>query len=86
MGQWIKDLLDSPPARIKLIIKYEYCDSASLKSIFQILKKIKDAHTREFFEFEVEWYYEKDDNEIFDQGEYLLQHAQVPYKLICISN
>jgi hypothetical protein len=80
---WVKKLLADPPPHIELNIKYEYCDSASLKNIFEVFKMIREAQSKSVFSFQVNWYYEEGDMEIFDQGEYLQQHVKVPFALIC---
>jgi hypothetical protein len=83
MIAWVKKLMTEPPRHIELNLKYEYCDSASLKNIFEIFKIIREAQDKSSTTFVVNWYYEEGDNEIYDQGEYLQQHVKVPFNLIC---
>ena len=61
-------------------IKFEYCDTASLKWILNILIEIqKHVSTASS---EIKWYYEFDDAEMLELGEFVQQRVKIPFKLI----
>jgi hypothetical protein len=61
-------------------IKFEYCDSSSLKWILNILVVI-EKHVP-VYSSEIKWYYEYDDAEMLELGEFVQQRVKIPFKLI----
>lgn len=49
-------------------IKLEYLNTSSTKQIFMLLKKLTDGEKYE--KVEVNWYYEEDDEDMHEAGEY----------------
>jgi len=61
-------------------IKFEYCDSSSLKWILNILMEIQ-KHVL-YSNTEIKWYYESDDAEMMELGEFVSQRIKLPFMLI----
>lgn len=53
----------------KLEVNLEYFNTSSLKSIFQILKKLSDINEQGKVAVQVNWYYEEDDDDMLETGE-----------------
>ena len=64
-------------------IRFEYCDSSSLKWILNILMEFQ-KHVS-YTNAEINWYYENDDAEMMELGEFVQQRIKLPFNLISTS-
>jgi len=55
--------------KFTLNINLEYFNTSSLKSIFQILKKLSDVNSQGDVAVVINWYYEEDDDDMLETGE-----------------
>jgi hypothetical protein len=77
---FFEDVLNYQADNLLIEIKFEYCDTASLKWILNILVEIqKHVHVDSS---EIKWYYEYDDAEMLELGEFVQQRVKIPFNLI----
>ncbi len=63
-------------------VRFEYCDTASLKWILTILQTfIKNASTENI---EIRWYYESDDYEMLELGEFVKTRIKTRFDMISL--
>ena len=63
-------------------IKFDYCDTASLKWILNILIEIQKHVSVN--NAEIRWYYEDDDMEMMELGEFVNLRVKMPFNLIVV--
>jgi hypothetical protein len=63
--KWIEKL---ETKKVKLCMKLEYLNTSSTKQIFMLLKKFSELE--QFENVTINWYYEEDDEDIQEAGEY----------------
>lgn len=67
--EWIDDYITSDTMDTEVNIKIEYMDTASVKTFYEILKKLTNINKDQ--KLVVNWHYEYDDPEILELGEIL---------------
>ena len=68
-------------SKITLIFDYTILSSSSNKMVFEIFLKLEELIAKGK-EVEVQWYYEKYDEDMMDEGRGFLTSMKVPVKLI----
>ncbi len=80
---WISDLTeeieDKTPACLKLIFKFDYCNSSTQKYILIILEKLVDLRKHKL-ELEVEWHYDDGDDKMLEDGEDIADAIGLTFK------
>ncbi len=74
---WIEIYLNNPAEITYVLITFEYLNSYSTKSLFDVLKKL----TRVMLQSKklvIRWYYEEDDEDILERGEYIAAALMIP--------
>jgi len=64
---WLDDYLKNPTEETTLDIQLDYCNSFSRKYLLAILKKMK-LLIKEGYKVNINWIYEKDDDEMLEDG------------------
>ena len=81
---WIEQYIQRPARDTKVDLFFEYIDTSSIRCVVDLLTKLcyipEIAHKR----VEINWYYEKDDDDSYDLGIYIQQHLKVPFNIIPI--
>jgi hypothetical protein len=82
---WIDSYVLKPADSTEVIIAFEFLNSfntlimtAALKKIAQIIQQRKKLN--------IKWYYEEDDVDIYDRGEYISSVIDVPIEFIKTKN
>ncbi len=78
---WIEQYIKKPPRETKVDLFFEYIDTSSIRCVVDILTKlctIQENRRR----IEVNWYYEKDDEDSYDLGAYIQAHLKIPFNII----
>ena len=85
MMSWVDSYVLKPADSTEVIIALEFLNSfntliitAILKKIAQIIPQRKKLH--------IKWYYEEDDVDIYDRGEYISSVIDVPIEFIKTKN
>ena len=78
--KWVDMYFQNPATKTMLIIKLEYANSGSSKFILELLRIIKkycDAGNQCI----VEWYYEEEDEAIYNLGLHYKESVQIPFDI-----
>jgi hypothetical protein len=75
--------LENPPAETAINITLEYINSSSKKILTNILKLFEKSHTIHSV-IVINWFYEEDDESIFDLGQDLKSIVRIPFQMIPI--
>jgi hypothetical protein len=78
---WISEILKIPPPGMSISFQFEYCDTATLKNIHELLQHVK-KNAPDYKNITVKWYYESGDDEIKEQGYFLKKFSPVRFELI----
>lgn len=74
------EYLEGPPPVTEVTIEMEYCDTASTKSIFDILKILAAYHNSEnSADIVFNWCYEHGDGEVLELGEFIESKLKVKF-------
>jgi len=78
---WLDKYSDEPSGRTSVNIKLEYFNTSSSKCILDIFRKLELIH-KKGNEVEINWYYEEDDEDMFEAGEDYQSIINIPFKMI----
>jgi hypothetical protein len=78
---WLDKFADQPADRTSVNVKLEYFNTSSSKCILDIFRKLELMH-KKGDEVEVNWYYEEDDEDMFEAGEDYQSIINIPFKMI----
>ncbi len=78
---WLDKFADQPPGRTSVNVKLEYFNTSSSKCILDIFRKLELMH-KKGDEVEINWYYEEDDEDMFEAGEDYQSIINIPFKMI----
>ena len=78
--KWAEEYGKNPPDETLIDVKFEYIDSASVKSFYEILKELTNA-TR-FKKLSVNWHYDYEDPEILELGEIIQSKLNVQFNFV----
>ena len=81
---WIEQYIQSPAPHTKVDLFFEYIDTSSTRCVVEILAKLSTIPENANRQIEINWYYEKDDEDSFDLGAYIQAHLKVPFNIIDI--
>ena len=82
---WIDSYLLNPAESTKVTIALEFLNSFNTIVLTSILKKISQL-IQQRKKLHIQWYYEEDDVDIFDRGEYISSIIDVPIEFIKTDN
>ncbi len=77
----LEKYFENPREITRIDIKLEYINSGSSKYLLELLRIIK-ARYDEGNDCIINWYYEEDDESIYELGQHYQNTIQVPFKLI----
>lgn len=80
---WIAEYILSPANVTSVDMSLDYFNSASAKILISLLQKITYV-TLKHKKFVINWYYEEDDEDILERGEYFASILDVPVNFIRI--
>jgi len=66
--KWAEEYAENPQLKTTVFIELDYINSTSQKLLVGILKKMEKIIEKPDHEVVIKWYYEKDDDDIQDQG------------------
>ncbi len=78
---WLDKYSDQPSGKTSVNIKLEYFNTSSSKCILDIFRKLELIH-KKGNEVEINWYYEEDDEDMFEAGEDYQSIINIPFKMI----
>lgn len=78
---WIDEYKNNPAEITYVIIALEYLNSASTYILVSILKRLSQVILQSG-KLIINWYYEEDDEDILERGEYISETFKIPIKFI----
>jgi hypothetical protein len=85
MTSWIDAYVLNPPQLTEVIIALEFLNSFNTLVLTSTLKKISQV-IRLGKKIAIRWYYEEDDVDIFERGEYISATVNIPTEFIKTDN
>ena len=82
---WLDAYLINPAETTDVIIAFEYLNSYSTTILATTLKKISQV-TQQNKKFVIHWYYEEEDYDILERGEYISETYDIPIEFIMIDD
>jgi hypothetical protein len=82
---WIDEYLSNPAEITYVNIAFEYLNSFSTTILVSILRKLSQVILQSK-KLVIQWYYEEDDEDILERGEYISSTFDIPIKFIIINN
>jgi len=79
---WIEQYIQKPSRDTKVDLYFEYIDTSSIRCVVDILTKLSRIPETGHKRVEINWYYEKDDDDSYDLGVYIQQHLKIPFNII----
>lgn len=83
--KWIDNYLLDPADVTYVIISFEYLNSSSTAILVSIIKKISGVRLM-MKKAVIRWYYEEDDEDILERGEYISAAFNIPVEFIAVSD
>ncbi|MCT4587357.1 MAG: DUF1987 domain-containing protein [Carboxylicivirga sp.] len=78
---WLEKFGDTPSDETNVNIQLEYFNTSSSKCILDIFKRLELIH-KKGNPVEINWYYEEDDEDMFEAGEDYQSIINIPFKMI----
>ncbi|NOR34039.1 MAG: DUF1987 domain-containing protein [Bacteroidales bacterium] len=79
--EWVDDYIKNPMDKTTVDLKLEYVDTASVQSVFDIMRLFKPLQDREK-EVTVNFYFEFDDPELLELGEIMEGRLGIKFNFI----
>ena len=83
LHQWIDEYGTKPQSLTVIEIFIEYYNTSSSKSILDLLKRLEGIHAMGH-DMIVKWFYEEDDEALFEAGEEYQSMVEIPFELILV--
>jgi len=81
VANWIDDYIQNPAENTEVTLKFNYIDTASVQSIFELLKRLRDIPNYEN-RISINWYFEFDDPELLEVGEIMEARLKLKFNYI----
>jgi len=82
---WIDEYLRNPAEITYVILAFEYLNSFSTTILVSILRKLSQVILQSG-KLVIKWYYEEDDEDILERGEYISSTFDIPIEFIVTNN
>lgn len=80
--EWMNKYSENPNKQTKVKIYLEYYNTSSSKYLFDIFRKLENIHNEDNDNIVVvEWYYDKDVDEMIEMGEDFSDLIKVPFEI-----
>lgn len=80
--EWLDLFSESPSKNFTLEVKLEYFNTASSKIILDILMKLEEIHLAGSSAIQVNWHYDKRDDDMLEAGEEYQDLVEIPFELL----
>jgi len=77
LGNWIDEYITNPAEITYVILAFEYLNSFSTTLLVSMLRKFSQVLIQSG-KLVVQWYYEEDDEDILERGEYISSTFNIP--------
>ncbi len=79
--KWINENLEEFNNKFELNLKIDYLNSSSIRMFITILRRLEEFY-QSGKNISVNWFYEKDDDDIEEEGKLFSTFTKLPFKLI----
>ncbi len=79
--EWLEEYQSHPNENTEFVFKYIYFNTATSKLIQDILLMLESLHETGN-KMKVLWYYERDDEDMYDQGLEFKENVDIPFDII----
>jgi hypothetical protein len=79
---WVEQYVQSPVRETKVDLYFEYIDTSSIRCVVDILTKLSQIPENSQDRVEINWYYERDDEDSLDLGAYIQAHLKIPFNIV----
>jgi hypothetical protein len=79
--KWIDEYLKNPAEVTYVVIAFEYLNSLSTIFLVSFLLRLKEVILQSK-KIVIQWYYEEDDEDMFERGEYISMSYDIPITFI----
>lgn len=79
--KWINEYAKTPANATTIKVYLEYFNTSSSKYILEIFKNLEKVEKQEDKSISVEWYYDKEDEEMMETGEDYRDVTELPFEL-----
>ncbi len=83
---WLEEYGDNPEPKTKAEIQLEYFNTSSSKCILDVFKALEEIHKKGKTDLKIHWYYEEDDEDMFEAGEDYQAIVTVPFEKVVIES
>lgn len=80
--KWVSDYEKQPCSYFSIKFKFEFINTQSLKIVCEVLMRIKRTFDPSKSAMKIEWYHDRDDEDIKDTGESLRAITFLPIEII----
>jgi hypothetical protein len=81
VADWLDSYIQDAAEKTEVTLKFNYIDTASVQSIFDLLKKMRDIPNFED-RVVINWYFEFDDPELLEVGEIMEARLKLKFNYI----
>ena len=78
---WIEKYMKNPADTTRVFIGFEYLNSYCTSKLISVIRKISEL-SRHGKKYIINWYYEEDDEDILERGEYISSSFKIPVNFI----
>jgi hypothetical protein len=79
MFNWATEYFKNPKALTEIVVKLEYINSGSSKSLLEFFRVIREQHMNGH-KCLIKWYYEADDESVQELGEHYQYTLKIPFE------
>jgi hypothetical protein len=79
--KWLQDYFKNPKSETQVVIKLEYINSGSSKSMLDFLRQLKEQHIKGN-KCVIKWYYEEDDESVQELGRHYQHTLKLPFEFL----
>ena len=79
---WVEQYVQSPASETIVDLYFEYIDTSSIRCVVDMLTKLCQIQVNSQNKIEVNWYFERDDDDSYDLGAYIQAHMKIPFNIM----
>jgi hypothetical protein len=79
---WVRRYIQQPAKETRVDLYFEYIDSSSIRCVLELLTLLDSISARPRKHVEMNWYYEKEDEDSHDLGAYIGSFMKSPFHLM----
>lgn len=81
VGGWLDKYIKNPADTTYVYIGFEYLNSYCTSKLISVIRKVSEV-ARSGKKYVITWYYEEDDEDILERGEYISSSFKIPINFV----